>query len=82
MAGTPFDFTSPHAVGERIAEVRGERCLLLLLAHLTLTHHARLSPTTHAQVPGGNGYDHNLVLFGLRPQAPFLTRKDQPAAST
>jgi hypothetical protein len=25
VAGTPFDFTSPHAVGERIADVPGEQ---------------------------------------------------------
>eukprot|EP00882_Tetradesmus_deserticola_P027102 GHRQ01029959.1.p1 GENE.GHRQ01029959.1~~GHRQ01029959.1.p1 ORF type:complete len:344 (+),score=115.79 GHRQ01029959.1:725-1756(+) len=50
VASTPFDFTTPHPVGERIA-----------------------------QLP--NGYDHNLVLFGMGPQARFITR-NQAVSST
>uniref|UniRef100_A0A383V4H7 Aldose 1-epimerase n=1 Tax=Tetradesmus obliquus TaxID=3088 RepID=A0A383V4H7_TETOB len=50
VAGTPFDFTTPHTVGERID-----------------------------QLP--NGYDHNLVLFGMGPQARFITR-NQAVSST
>jgi aldose 1-epimerase len=50
VAGTPFDFTTPHTVGERIG-----------------------------QLP--NGYDHNLVLFGMGPQARFITR-NQAVSST
>jgi aldose 1-epimerase len=50
VAGTPFDFTTPHEAGERIG-----------------------------QLP--NGYDHNLVLFGMGPQARFITR-NQAVSST
>jgi aldose 1-epimerase len=50
VAGTPLDFTTPHAIGERIDQVV-------------------------------NGYDHNLVLFGLGPQARFVV-KNGHASST
>lgn len=43
VAGTPFDFTTPHAIGERIDQLE-------------------------------NGYDHNLVLFGIGPSARFLVK--------
>lgn len=33
------------------------------------------------QVPGGNGYDHNYVLFGMGPQARFIVR-NQAVSST
>lgn len=33
------------------------------------------------QVPGGHGYDHNYVLFGMGPQAKYITR-NQAATST
>ncbi|PRW60803.1 Squalene synthase isoform A [Chlorella sorokiniana] len=42
VRGTPFDFTSPHTVGERIDDVPG---------------------------PAPGGYDHNIVLFSLGPNA-------------
>lgn len=42
VRGTPFDFTSPHIVGERIDDVPG---------------------------PAPGGYDHNVVLFSLGPNA-------------
>lgn len=50
VAGTPFDFTTPRTIGERIE-----------------------------QLP--KGYDHNLVLFGMGPQARFITR-NQAVSST
>eukprot|EP00775_Hariotina_reticulata_P008395 gene8395-8579_t len=50
VAGTPFDFTLPHTIGERISQVE-------------------------------NGYDHNYVLFGMGPQARFITR-NQAASHT
>jgi hypothetical protein len=34
-----------------------------------------------SQVPGGEGYDHNYVLFGMGPQAKYIVR-NQAAAST
>jgi len=51
--------------------------LLLLCATLVATAH----PPPSLQVPGGQGYDHNYVLFGMGPQAKYITR-NHAAAST